>query len=181
MSIGSSWTVAGTLGIAFMGMGQAMQLNPAITAGAIISGAYFGDKLSPLSDTTNLAAAVTQTELFKHIRNLLWTTIPGFGLSLILFSLLGDSGQLNNQHIDIGWYLLLPVALVFVLAWRKVPALPTLAAGAMAGCIFAAVSQGPAISSFIQGENMGATEQTLRALWTKPVTLHWMICSVAVA
>ena len=178
MSIGSSWTVAGTLGIAFMGMGQAMQLNPAITAGAIISGAYFGDKLSPLSDTTNLAAAVTQTELFKHIRNLLWTTIPGFGLSLILFSLLGDSGQLNNQHsieqtlnglqnhFDIGWYLLLPVALVFVLAWRKVPALPTLAAGAMAGCIFAAMFQGPAISSFIQGENMGGTEQTLRALWT---------------
>ena len=83
-SIGSSWTVAGTLGIGLMGIAAALDLSLAVSAGAIISGAYFGDKLSPLSETTNLAAAVTSNNLFDHIQHMLWTTIPAFViLSLI--------------------------------------------------------------------------------------------------
>ncbi len=178
MSIGSSWTVAGTLGVAFMGMSQAMQLNPAITAGAIVSGSYFGDKLSPLSDTTNLASAVTETELFKHIQNLLWTTIPAFVIALIAFILLGDDRELANQasidatlkglsdNFDLGLYLLLPVVLVFVLAWKRVAALPTIAAGAIIGCIFAAIFQGQAIAQFINIADISTFERTLRATWT---------------
>ena len=78
LSLGSSWTVAGTLGIGLMGIATTYGLSPAITAGAIISGAYFGDKLSPLSDTTNLAAAAVGVDLFEHIKNMLWTTLPAF-------------------------------------------------------------------------------------------------------
>ena len=177
LSIGSSWTVAGTLGIAFMGMAQAMQLNPAIAAGAVISGAYFGDKLSPLSDTTNLASAVTGTELFKHIQNLLWTTIPGFIIALIIFSFLGDDRQLTSHasiqatlqgleaNYTLGFTMLLPIILVFALAWRRVPALPTIAIGAMAGCIIAALFQQQAIGQYINNEGLSDFERTIRALW----------------
>ena len=177
LSIGSSWTVAGTLGVAFMGMSQAMQLNPAITAGAIISGAYFGDKLSPLSDTTNLASAVTGTELFEHIQNLLWTTIPAFIIALTAFIILGDSRELANQasiestmhglqtHFAIGPHLLFPVLAVFILAWKRVPALPTIAAGAVIGCIFAGIFQGPAIAAFITTPELASIERTFQATW----------------
>tara|TARA_R110002167_G_scaffold19055_5_gene70696 strand:+ start:554 stop:910 length:357 start_codon:yes stop_codon:yes gene_type:complete len=89
LSIGSSWTTAGTLGIGLMGIGACMGLSPEITAGAIISGAYFGDKLSPLSETTNMASAVAETELFSHIRNMLWTTIPSFILAVTTFWFIG--------------------------------------------------------------------------------------------
>ena len=82
ISIGSSWTVAATMGIGLMAIEASFDLSPEITAGAIISGAYFGDKLSPLSDTTNLAAATTGVDLFDHIRHMLWTTIPSFAIAL---------------------------------------------------------------------------------------------------
>ncbi len=85
ISIGSSWTVAGTLGIALIGVAGAMGLNIEITAGAIISGAYFGDKMSPMSDTTNLAPAVAGTDLFSHIRHMAWTTVPSIIIALIGF------------------------------------------------------------------------------------------------
>ncbi|MGO3750484.1 Na+/H+ antiporter NhaC family protein, partial [Vagococcus salmoninarum] len=75
-SIGSAFTTASTVGLALMGMGTALGFNPALIAGAVISGSVFGDKMSPLSDTTNLAAAVAGTDLFKHIKNMMWTTIP---------------------------------------------------------------------------------------------------------
>jgi Na+:H+ antiporter, NhaC family len=178
LSIGSSWTVAGTLGVAFMGMAAAMQLNPALTAGAIISGAYFGDKLSPLSDTTNLAAAVTGTPLFVHIRNLLWSTVPGFLIALLIYAFLGGREvPLAAQSIDdtmavmqgnyrIGVHLLLPVLLVFVLAWCRVPALITIAAGALAGGAMAALFQPEAIARFMQGEQYSVLEQRALAVWT---------------
>lgn len=85
LSLGSSWTVAGTLGIGLMGIANSYNLSPAITAGTIISGAYFGDKLSPLSDTTNLAAAAVGVDLFEHIKNMLWTTLPAFMIALAFF------------------------------------------------------------------------------------------------
>ncbi len=177
MSIGSSWTVAGTLGVAFMGMAYAMQLNPAIAAGAVISGAYFGDKLSPLSDTTNLASAVTGTPLFLHIQNLLWTTVPAFLIALLLFSFMGgESTMAANQsieetmqglqsHYDIGVYLLLPVALVFMLAWRRVPALPTIAVGALVGGLFAVMFQDEAVMRFVKMEELSHAERSLLGVW----------------
>jgi NhaC family Na+:H+ antiporter len=100
ISIGSSWTVAGTLGIGLMGIAGSFELSPAITAGAIISGAYFGDKLSPMSDTTNLASAVTSVDLFDHIRHMLWTTVPSFAIALLIFALIGSSDGTTPQEIE---------------------------------------------------------------------------------
>ena len=89
LAIGSSWTTAATLGVALIGVAMGMGMSVEITAGAIISGAYFGDKMSPLSDTTNLAPAVSGTELFAHIRYMSWTAFPAIVLSVILFTFLG--------------------------------------------------------------------------------------------
>ena len=97
LSIGSSWTVAGTLGAALMGIAVGLGLSPEVTAGAVISGAYFGDKMSPLSDTTNLAPAVTGTDLFTHIRHMIWTTGPSLLIALVIFLLMGlNSGEVQN-------------------------------------------------------------------------------------
>jgi NhaC family Na+:H+ antiporter len=149
MAIGSSWTVAGTLGVALMGVATGLGVHPAAAAGAVISGAYFGDKLSPLSDTTNLAPAAAGSELFAHIRFMGRTTLPAFGLALLGFTVLGlggdPSGSADTEafrgalatQYALGPHLLLPLILVFVLAARKVPALPTLAAGTALGLVMA--------------------------------------------
>ncbi len=181
MSIGSSWTVAGTLGVAFMGMAMAMQLDPAIAAGAVISGAYFGDKLSPLSDTTNLASAVTGTPLFLHIQNLLWTTVPSFIIALILFTFLGGEPSLASEqsiretmqglevNFTIGIHLLIPVIFVFALAWLKIPALPTIFAGALVGGLFAILFQPEAVARFALtsgfSEQQSIVEKNFLAVW----------------
>ena len=154
MSIGSSWTVAGTLGVSLMGIATGMDLSLPITAGAVISGAYFGDKMSPLSDTTNLAPAVTGTELFSHIRHMTWTTLPSLFLAMIIFMLLGfgSDGAVNNASVttlqstlktefDPSLWMLLPMVIVFVLAAKKFPAFPTIMIGALLGGLFAIVFQ----------------------------------------
>jgi NhaC family Na+:H+ antiporter len=144
-SIGSAFTTAATVGIAFMGMGHALGYDTAITAGAIISGAFFGDKMSPLSDTTNLAPAVSGVDMFDHIRNMLWTTIPAFIISVILFAIVGQGHAATvdfhtfqatlQKHSTISWITLLPVVLLFILAMKKVPAIPTLLLGTISGII----------------------------------------------
>jgi NhaC family Na+:H+ antiporter len=162
VSIGSSWTTAGTIGLALMGIAQIMGLSAPITAGAVISGAYFGDKMSPLSDTTNLAPAMVGVDLFVHIRHMAWTTVPSFVISLILFSLIGwnsDAVQAPAESIDaarnilqanytIGWPTVLPLVLLLGLAMRKVSALPTIAAGALAGCVVALIWQPAVVQAF---------------------------------
>ena len=127
LSIGSSWTTAGTVGIALMGAAEALGLSPMITAGAIISGAYFGDKMSPLSETTNLAAAVAEADLFAHIRNMLWTALPALAIALLLFSWLsaapegesaGEFAELAAglaSEYDLGPLSLLPLLLLLAL------------------------------------------------------------------
>jgi NhaC family Na+:H+ antiporter len=153
-AIGSSWTTAGTVGVALIGIAMAQGLSPEITAGAIISGAYFGDKMSPLSDTTNLASAVVGTELFTHIRHMTWTTGPSFAIALLLFTGLGilatpatDVARLAAtsdtlaSRFDLSPLTLLPVALLIWLAMRRVPALPTILAGAALGAVLAALIQ----------------------------------------
>lgn len=137
-SIGSAFTIISTIGIALFGMGQTLGMNPALVAGAIISGAIFGDKTSPLSDSTNLAAAIAEDDLFAHIKNLMWTTIPAFLISLVLYAILGNAGSgaslskisttLNvlNTHFVITWWVILPILLLFVCALMKIPAIATL-------------------------------------------------------
>ena len=92
-SIGSSWTVVGTIGVGFMGIAASMELNPAIAAGAVISGAYFGDKSSPLSDSANLAAAAAGVDLYQHIRETLLTSTMTLAIALAVFFMLGEPGD----------------------------------------------------------------------------------------
>lgn len=153
LSIGSSWTVAGTLGVALIGVAQGMDMSLPITAGAIISGAYFGDKMSPISDTTIIAPAAAGAELFAHIRHLTWTTFPSLAIALVLFTIIGLSqgsggnaefGNLSEQlaaHYNLGWYLLIPMLVVFALAMLRFPAYPTILLGALLGGVFAVAFQ----------------------------------------
>jgi NhaC family Na+:H+ antiporter len=162
LSIGSSWTTAGTVGLALVGIAQIMDLSPAVTAGAVISGAYFGDKMSPLSDTTNLSPAMVGADLFVHIRHMAWTTGPSVIIALILFTVMGlnaKAGQappsevnaardLLEQNFTIGIPALLPLALLLALAMRKVPAFPAISIGALAGCVVALIWQPDLVRQF---------------------------------
>lgn len=160
ISIGSSWTTAGTIGIGLMGIAGALGLNPVIAAGAIISGAYFGDKLSPLSDTTNLAAAVTNNDLFRHIQHMVWTTAPAITLALIAFTVLGLGAegtatlatieQLNstlNNNFTISPLMLIPLLVMLAMAFKKLPAITTLLISSLIGLIFAFVFQWPTVAA----------------------------------
>jgi NhaC family Na+:H+ antiporter len=100
---GSSWTTAATIGVALIGVAEGLEISRAMTAGAIVSGAYFGDKLSPLSDTTNLAAGVAEVPLFEHIRHMLWTTVPSMVIALGIYALLGmgAGGETNDAHLGL--------------------------------------------------------------------------------
>lgn len=161
LATGSSWTVAGTLGIALVGVAMGLGLSPAIAAGAIISGAYFGDKMSPLSDTTNLAPAIVASDLFTHIRHMAWTTTPSFLIALIIFMIIGfgvdvdaDSPALRELIItldsafNITPWSLLPLLVVFYMAYKKVPPLPTILFGALLGGILAIVIQAKVVLAF---------------------------------
>lgn len=178
ISIGSSWTVAGTLGIGLMGIAEGLGVSPLITAGAIISGAYFGDKLSPLSDTTNLSAAVAGSELFSHIKHMLWTTVPSILIALIIFLVLGfgakDASSTSNiesilaaieQQFVIGWYSLIPLILLLAMAYLKIPAFPTLIVGSLTGCLFAALFQQSAAVSLGSSPENAVFLQVFKGLW----------------
>ncbi|MEZ5443394.1 MAG: Na+/H+ antiporter NhaC [Lysobacterales bacterium] len=179
LSIGSSWTVAGTIGVALMGVAALMGLSLPITAGAVISGAYFGDKMSPLSDTTNLAPAVSGSDLFAHIKAMVWTTGPSFALALIGFAVLGllaepqqtseglgDMLAVLDTRFRHGWYLLLPLLLVLVLAVRRFPALPTIAIGALAGSLFAVIFQSAGVVEMGAAEGRSHGMALLAGAWT---------------
>ena len=163
IATGSSWSTITTIGIALLGIGQALGLTVGLIGGAIISGAYFGDKMSPLSDTTNLAPAMAGTDLFTHIRYMMYTTIPSFSISLILFLIIGFSSNISGaQNIDellqtlnttfniTPWLFIVPV-LVIILIVKKTPAIPALLAGSVLGGVFAILFQ-PNIITEISGE-----------------------------
>ncbi|WP_264736981.1 Na+/H+ antiporter NhaC [Cytobacillus firmus] len=153
MSIGSSLTTAATLGVAFMGVSSALGLSDAITAGAVISGAFFGDKMSPLSDTTNLASSTVKVDLFEHIKTMAWTTIPSFIISLAIFAVLSPGeaasdfskiAQLKKTLLDEGlvhWYSLIPFAILTIMAIKRVSAIITLSAGILSALILAILVQ----------------------------------------
>tara|TARA_B100000886_G_scaffold143869_1_gene97794 strand:+ start:7202 stop:8626 length:1425 start_codon:yes stop_codon:yes gene_type:complete len=154
LASGSSWSTIATVGIALLGIGNALDISNGLTAGAIISGAYFGDKMSPLSDTTNLAPAMAGTDLFTHIRYMMYTTIPSFVISLLIFLFIGLSMNNTQNSDDIinllmaietsfnisPWLFLVPV-IVILLIMKKVPALPALFVGTLLGGIFAIIFQ----------------------------------------
>jgi NhaC family Na+:H+ antiporter len=165
IATGSSWSTGGTVGIALMGIGKAIGVPDEMTAGAIISGAYFGDKLSPLSDTTNLAPAMAGTDLFTHVRYMLITTVPSILIALIIFTIIGlnfqaqifDMGAVEQLTLTLDkTFNLSPVAfalplLVIVMVAKKVPALPALFIGALLGGLLAMFTQQELIAQ-ISGE-----------------------------
>ncbi|MEM7502955.1 MAG: Na+/H+ antiporter NhaC [Pseudomonadota bacterium] len=178
LSTGSSWTVAGTLGVALIGVSLGLGLSPAVAAGAIISGAYFGDKMSPLSDTTNLAPAVAQTDLFTHIRHMVWTTTPSFVIALVLFTFMGfgvesgsDSETLAvlqttlNASFNITPLALIPLAVVFFMAFKKVPPLPTILFGALLGGFTAIVLQPQTVLTFADSPDLTPALAMTKGIW----------------
>jgi NhaC family Na+:H+ antiporter len=160
LATGSSWTTIATVGVALLAIGDALGYNTAVCAGAIISGAYFGDKMSPLSDTTNLAPAMAGTDLFTHIKYMMWTTVPSITITLIVFlvwgfttSTEGNVDQINNILVALDstfnitpWLFLVPVAVVIMII-LKVPAIPALLGGVLLGGIFAMLFQADIIAS----------------------------------
>jgi len=160
LATGSSWSTVATVGIALLGIGKAYGLGEGLIAGAIISGAYFGDKMSPLSDTTNLAPAMAGTDLITHIKYMMYTTIPSFSITLILFLFIGFSGDGGSNSDDIvllqlalqekfnitPWLFLVPVGVIFMII-KKVPAVPALLAGAILGGVFGIIFQPNIIES----------------------------------
>lgn len=161
---GSSWTTVATVGVALLGIGKALGFEEGIIAGAIISGAYFGDKMSPLSDTTNLAPAMAGTDLFTHIRHMAKTTIPTILITLILFFVIGLNYQTEGNVEDVKtistiisstftltpWLFLVPAIVIFMII-KKVPALPALLVGSLLGGVFALIFQ-PQIIARVVGE-----------------------------
>ena len=160
LGTGSSWSTAGTVGVALIVIGEGLGIPNYMVAGAVISGAYMGDKMSPLSDTTNLAPGVAGTDLFTHIKHMVWTTAPGYILAIILYTLLGlqfSGGEIQSGTIDtmlnaltgsysINPLLLLAPALVIAMVVLKVPALPAVLGGTMIGAVFAMIFQGADLS-----------------------------------
>jgi NhaC family Na+:H+ antiporter len=174
VATGSSWTTAGTVGIALMGVGQGLGVPLPMAAGAIVSGAYFGDKISPLSDTTNLAPAVAGSELFEHVRYMMLTTLPSLGGALLLYGVLGWSGHhsgANAGQVDalraaldktfnLSPVLLLPPVLVIAMVLLRLPALPALLAGALLGAGLAAWVQGAPVKEILAAAQSGYVAKT---------------------
>ena len=156
LACGSSWTATATIGIAMLGIGAGLGINPAITAGMIISGAYVGDKFSPLSDTTNLAAAVSKTGLFDHVTAMVSTTAPTFVIALILYTILGmvtGSGNYDptvatelqaalKEGFNLNPLVLLPILVVIAACIIKLPGLVGIALSVASGVLFAVIFQG---------------------------------------
>jgi Na+:H+ antiporter, NhaC family len=177
VSIGSSWTVAGTLGIGLMGIATQMNLEPAVTAGAVISGAYFGDRLSPLSGTANLACAAAGANLYDHVRESLWTAGPSLALALAGFWLLGEPGDFDASatlagieaafHPSLVHFL--PLALVLVLALLRWPPFVTIFLGALAGGLLA-VSVAPERVVAFAGDDLPNGLALLKGIWATLAT-----------
>ncbi|MBT7466148.1 MAG: Na+/H+ antiporter NhaC [Bacteroidetes bacterium] len=180
VATGSSWSTIATLGVALLGVGKALGFHEGVVAGAIISGAYFGDKMSPLSDTTNLAPAMAGTDIFTHIKYMALTTGPTFIITMIIFLIWGFVYDFNETNTDIAnvlssiestftitpWLFLVPVLLIAIIM-KKVPPLPALMAGTLLGVIFALIFQ-PDIVQQVAGDPanrlVGAYMGSLKAM-----------------
>lgn len=183
IALGSAWTVSATLGIAFMAIGTTMGLNPALIAGAILSGACCGDKFSPLSDSTNLAAGSAQTGLFDHVGAMVTTTLPSLIIAILLFSFFSFTKvsrydptlarELSNailSHYDyMSPLLLIPILLIIVVAVIKMPAIPSVLLLAIIGWVFAAVFQGAGFADGIAMLHYGYSAESDNELFSNLV------------
>jgi len=176
LATGSSWSTIATIGIALLGIGKALGISEGLIAGAIISGAYFGDKMSPLSDTTNLAPAMAGTDLFTHIRYMTLTTVPSIALTLMIFLVIGFNLSAQGNPGDVQAVLvaiedkfnitpilfLVPVAVIFMIV-RKVAAIPALLVGTLLGGLMAIIFQ-PQIVSEVSGDQSNYFRSTFIAV-----------------
>ena len=183
-SIGSSWTTAGTVGLGLIGVAHGLGVSEAVTAGAVISGSYFGDKLSPLSETTNLAPAVAGTDIYTHIRHMLWTTIPSMILTLAIFSWLsfgvGSGGggmalreetmQAIQTHFTTTPWLLVPVFVVIGMAFMKMRPFPTILIGALVGGLFAVMFQPEHVMKFVDRGDLSYGMTMIAGVWKSMVS-----------
>ena len=165
---GTSYGTAGTVGVAFIGIAQGLDISPGMAAGAVVAGAYFGDKISPFSDTTNLAAAVARTNIFDHIAHMQWTTVPAYLLGLAVYVIAGSAasdvatgeqvmalrGSLERAFV-FHWVLLLPPLLVLVLALLRRPALPAMVLSSALAIVCAVVVQGVSLASAFEACVLG--------------------------
>ncbi len=160
---GSSWTSGGTVGVALMGISTGLSINAAVTAGMVISGAYFGDKLSPFSDSSNIAAATAETSLYAHVASMMYTTIPSFIIALLIYTVMGFGGisgeidyakvQLIQQTIKSDFIItpwaFVPALVILLLAVNKVPPIPSLFAGVFTGGVWSVLLQGKTITEVL--------------------------------
>lgn len=183
LATGSSWSTAATMGIALMGIGQALGLSEGVVAGAIISGAYFGDKMSPLSDTTNLAPAMAGTDLFTHIRYMALTTGPSMIITLIIFLIWGftvdgnaalgtvtDVQNAITSKFEINLFLFIVPAVVIFLIVKKMPALPALLIGTLLAAVVALIFQPQVVSDVVGGAEFGLAsgyEAIMKSMFTE--------------
>ena len=175
LATGSSWSTIATVGIALLGIGKTLGIHDGVIAGALISGAYFGDKMSPLSDTTNLAPAMAGTDLFTHIRYMVNTTAPTLAITLLIFFVWGftldSSGTVNTDDVlksidaafNLSPLLFIVPALVLFMIVKKVPAVPALLVGAILGGVFAVIFQ-PQIIQQISGISDNPTKSAFVAV-----------------
>ncbi len=177
LATGSSWSTAATVGIALIGIGEGLGMPRPVVAGAIISGAYFGDKMSPLSDTTNLAPAMAGADLFDHVRHMVYTTGPSLIIALVIYGFIGagSTGMVDTAQVDSiqkairGAYaihpaLLVPPLLVVAMVVLRIPALPALIAGSALGALMAGIVQGTAWGEVLQAGYSGVASKTGNAV-----------------
>jgi NhaC family Na+:H+ antiporter len=178
LSTGTSWGTAGTVGIALMGMGVGLGIPAPIVAGMVVSGAFFGDKMSPISDTTNLAAVSAEANLYDHIKAMSYTTIPSYLIALFIYAFIGlkyanGSGNLSDikliqetisSSFNLNPMVILPMAILFTLNLLRFPAVPSMLIGTIAGVTVAVIFQGISISEALTSLNYGYTNETGVAL-----------------
>ena len=178
MSIGSSWTTAGTIGVGLVGLSNMIGVSPEITAGAVISGAYVGDKISPLSESTVLAAQLNGVELYRHIQAQLWTTIPAALVALVAFIILGINQQASfdatithaelarfDELFNITPWNLLPLIFLLGLSVGKVPAPLAIISAALLAGVMAAFIQPQAIARFIAEPDTALPIAAVKGVW----------------
>lgn len=175
---GSSWTTAATVGVAFVGIARAIGASEAITAGAVISGAYFGDKMTPLSETTILTPQIVGSNVYAHIRSLAKATIPAFGLSLLVFFWMGWRGAIAPPPMDtaevlaaiqsvytISLWNLLPIAVLLFLGLRKYPPFLSILIGTLTAGVVAVIFQQPLLTAFADDQSLNAPLVALKSTW----------------
>jgi NhaC family Na+:H+ antiporter len=184
MSIGSSWTTAGTIGVGLVGIAAMLGISPGITAGAVISGAYLGDKLSPLSETTVLTAQLVKVDVYEHIKRQAWTSVPAFVIGFVLFGLIGlfwgpaatdagDTASELNALGDVFWITplnLLPLLLLAGLSIRKVPASLALMTSALFAGLLGVLTQYGVVRAFVADPSLDAVRAGIQAVWQAMAT-----------